>query len=177
MREVPDLGFLDVWTNDSGSGFEHTKSLYVGRNGGAYMIREWKDDAAIAKTAGDARRSQFFGLLRDAARAVNPDFRVITRLESFYGEHETVWAGLGDGIDVETTSLIARGWEMPYRHPRYPDSQLASTAGRSTSSSSRTASATLARRPAQRAAPRRTTTSPPARTRCSRRSSACRIRG
>ena len=85
------------------------------------MIREWKDDAEIAKTAG-THAVRFLGLLRDAARAVNPDFRVITRLESFYGEHDTVWAGLGDGIDVETTSLIARGWEMPYRHPRYPDS-------------------------------------------------------
>jgi hypothetical protein len=121
MREVPDLGFLAVWSNDSGSGFEHTKSLYVGRNGGAYMIREWKDDAEIARTAG-THAVRFFGLLRDAARAVNPEFRVITRLESFYGEHDTVWAGLGNGIDVETTSLIARGWEMPYRHPRYPDS-------------------------------------------------------
>ena len=121
MREVPDLGYIDVWSNDSGSGFEHTKSLYVGRNGGAYMIREWKDDGEIAKTAG-GYVLQFFRVLRDAARAVNPDFRVITRLESFYGEHETIWAGLGQGIEVETTSLIARGWEMPYRHPRYPDS-------------------------------------------------------
>ena len=121
MREVPDLGYLSVWTNDSGAGFEHTKSLYVGRNGGAYMIREWKDDAEIAKTAG-THAVRFLSLLRDAARAVNPEFRVITRLESFYGEHDTVWAGLGNGLDVETTSLIARGWEMPYRHPRYPDS-------------------------------------------------------
>jgi hypothetical protein len=121
MREVPDLGFLSVWSNDSGSGFEHTKSLYVGRNGGAYLVREWKDDAEIAKTAGTLA-VRFLGLLRDAARAVNPEFRVITRLESFYGEHDTVWAGLGNGLDVETTSLIARGWEMPYRHPRYPDS-------------------------------------------------------
>jgi len=121
MREVPDLGFLSVWTNDSGAGFEHTKSLYVGRNGGAYMIREWKDDAEIAKTAG-AHAVRFLTLLRDTGRAVNPEFRVITRLESFYGEHDTVWAGLGGGLDVETTSLIARGWEMPYRHPRYPDS-------------------------------------------------------
>jgi len=121
LREVPDLGYIDVWSNDSGSGFEHTKSLYVGRNGGPYMIREWKDDAEIAKTAG-GYVLQFFRVLRDAARAVNPDFRVITRLESFYGEHDTLWAGLGQGIEVETTSLIARGWEMPYRHPRYPDS-------------------------------------------------------
>ena len=121
MREVPDLGFLNVWSNDSGAGFEHTKSLYVGRNGGAYMIREWKDDAEIAKTAG-SHVVGFLRLLRDAACAVNPDFRVITRLESFYGEHETLWAGLGRGVEVETTSLIARGWEMPYHHPRYADS-------------------------------------------------------
>jgi hypothetical protein len=121
LREVPDLGFLAIWSNDSGSGFEHTKSLYVGRNGGAYMIREWKEDAEIAKTAG-RHALQFFSVLKDAARAINPDFRVITRLESFYGEHDTIWAGLGDGLDVETTSLIARGWEMPYRHPTYPDS-------------------------------------------------------
>ena len=123
LREVPDLGFLSVWSNDSGSGFEHTKSLYVGRNGGPYMIREWKDDAEIAKTAG-AHVVQFLALLRNAARAVNPEFRVLTRLESFYGEHDTVWAGLGNGLDVETTSLIARGWEMPYHHPRYPDSNV-----------------------------------------------------
>ena len=121
MREVPDLGFLNVWSNDSGAGFEHTKSLYVGRNGGAYMIREWKDDAEIAKTAG-THVVGFLRLLRDAACAVNPDFRVITRLESFYGEHDTLWAGLTRGIDVETTSLIARGWEMPYHHPQYVDS-------------------------------------------------------
>ena len=121
LHEVPDLGYIDVWSNDSGSGFEHTKSLYVGRNGGPYMIREWKDDREIAKTAG-GYVLQFFRVLRDAARTVNPDFRVITRLESFYGEHDTIWAGLGQGIEVETTSLIARGWEMPYRHPRYPDS-------------------------------------------------------
>jgi hypothetical protein len=120
LHEVPDLGYIAVWSNDSGSGFEHTKSLYVGRNGGPYMIREWRDDAAIARTAG-SHVIQFLALLRDAAREINPDFRVITRLESFYGEHETVWGGLGNGIDVETTSLIARGWEMPYRHPRYPD--------------------------------------------------------
>ncbi len=44
-------------------------------------------------------------------------------MESFYGEHDTIWAGLEEGIDVETTSLVGRGWEMPYTHPRYPDSR------------------------------------------------------
>jgi len=122
LREVPELGYITVWTNDSGSGFEHTKSLYVGRNGGAYMIREWKDDAEIAKVAGKWALT-FFKVLRDAAREVNPDFRVITRLESFYGEHDTIWSGLEDGVEVETASLVARGWDMPYTHPRYPDSK------------------------------------------------------
>jgi hypothetical protein len=121
LNEVPDLGFLTVWTNDSGSGFEHTTSLYVGRNGGPYMIREWRDHEAIARVAGE-QALQFFRLLRDAAREVNPAFRVITRLESFMGEHDTIWKGLGDGVEVETNSLVARGWEMPYTHPRYPDS-------------------------------------------------------
>lgn len=121
MSEVPEVGFITIWSNDSGSGFEHTKSLYVGRNGGAYMIREWKDDAEIARAAGE-NAIRFFRLLRDAGREANPEFRVITRLESFYGEHDTIWKGLGDQVDVETTSLIARGWEMPYCHPRYPES-------------------------------------------------------
>ncbi|MBC7188586.1 MAG: hypothetical protein H5U38_16295 [Calditrichaeota bacterium] len=122
MREVPELGFLAVWTNDSGAGFEHTKSLYVGRNGGAYLIREWKDDEEIAKVAGE-NALRFLRLLRDAAREVNPDFRVMTRLESFYGEHDTVWAGLGDGLDVEAATLIARGWDVPYAHPQYPENK------------------------------------------------------
>lgn len=122
MREVPDLGFFCIWTNDSGAGFEHTKSLYVGRNGGAYLIREWKDDAEIARVAGE-NALRFFRVLRDAGRSHNPEFRLLTRLESFYGEHETIWKGLGDGLDVETTSLVARGWDMPYTHPNYPDSK------------------------------------------------------
>lgn len=120
LREVPELGFISIWTNDSGAGFEHTKSLYVGRNGGAYLIREWKDDEEIARIAGE-NALNFFRLLRDAAREINPDFRVITRLESFYGEHETIWNGLEEGIEVETASLIARGWDSPYSHPRYSD--------------------------------------------------------
>jgi len=122
LREIPEIGFLTIWTNDSGAGFEYTKSLYVGRNGGAYLIREWKDDEEIARAAGE-NALLFFRTLRDAGRERNPDFRVITRMESFYGEHDTVWAGLEEGIDVETTSLVGRGWEMPYTHPRYSDSR------------------------------------------------------
>ena len=39
MREVPALGLLSVWSNDSGAGFEFTRSLYVGANGSAYVVR------------------------------------------------------------------------------------------------------------------------------------------
>jgi hypothetical protein len=120
IREVPDLGFLNIWTNDSGAGFEHTKSLYVGRNGGAYLVREWKDDAEIAKLAGD-NALRFFGVLKDAAAELNPDFRVITRMESFYGEHDIIINNLNGKLDIETASLIQRGWDMPYSHPMYPD--------------------------------------------------------
>ena len=61
-------------------------------------------------------------MLRDTGSEINPDFRVITRLESFYGEHETIWNGLGKGLEVETNSLFAKGWEVPYTHPKYTDS-------------------------------------------------------
>ncbi len=29
LTAAPQLGFLAVWTSDSGAGFEHVKSLYV----------------------------------------------------------------------------------------------------------------------------------------------------
>ena len=122
MKEVPELGFISIWTNDSGAGFEHTKSLYVGRNGGAYLIREWKDDAEISRLAGE-NALRFLHTLRDAGKEINPDFRVITRMEPFYGEHDTVWNGVGEQVDIESTSIIARGWEMPYTHPKYHDSK------------------------------------------------------
>ncbi len=128
ITEVPDLGFFTIWSNDSGAGFEHTKSLYVGRNGGAYLVREWKDDAEIAKLAGE-NTLQFMRTILEAGRELNPDFRVITRLESFYGEHDIMWDGFGDGLDVETNSLVAKGWEMPYTHPKYPDSQVLNGGG------------------------------------------------
>ncbi len=121
MEEVPELSYMSIWTNDSGAGFEHTKSLYVGRNGGAYLIREWKDDDEIAKLAGE-NALRFFKFLRDAGAKINPDFRIITRLESFYGEHDVVWNGLENRLEVEAGSLIQRGWDMPYAHPKYPDS-------------------------------------------------------
>ena len=71
MAEVPELSFLSIWTNDSGAGFEHTKSLYVGRNGGAYLIREWNDDEEIARVAGE-NALRFFRTLREAGRGLTP---------------------------------------------------------------------------------------------------------
>jgi hypothetical protein len=127
MAHVPELEFISVWSNDSGSGFEHTKSLYVGRNGGAYLIREWKDDEAIAASAA-GNIARFYGVLRDAARTVNPEFRVITRLESFYGERRQLWPLLRDGVDVEVNSLLVTGWENNYPHPAYPDIQVLASA-------------------------------------------------
>jgi hypothetical protein len=120
MKEVPQLGYMTIWSNDSGAGFEHTRSLYVGRNGGAYLIREWKEDDAIARTAA-SNIVRFFTLMRDAGTRVNPEFRVVTRLESFYGERDHLWPLLGDQVDVEGNSLLVRGWESNYSHPRYPD--------------------------------------------------------
>ncbi len=123
MREVPALEFLSIWSNDSGSGFEHTKSLYVGRNGGAYLVREWKNDGEIARLAA-ANIANFFRLLKDAAARINPAFRIVTRLESFYGERAELWPLLADGIDVEVNSLLVAGWENNYPHPSYPDVQV-----------------------------------------------------
>jgi hypothetical protein len=122
MQAVPYLGYMCIWSNDSGSGFEYTKSLNAGCNGGAYLIGEWKDDEEIARLAGE-NVIRFLKTLKDAGRIVNPDFRVVTRMESFYGEHDTVWKGLGKGLDIETRSLITRGWEQPYSHPLYNDNK------------------------------------------------------
>ncbi|MCK4336416.1 MAG: hypothetical protein KAX11_00645 [Candidatus Aminicenantes bacterium] len=127
MIEVPEMEFITIWTNDSGAGFEHTKSLYVGRNGGAYLIREWKDDREIARTA-SRNVLKFFRLLRDTALKVNPYFRVITRLESFYGEREFLWPGLEEGIDVEANSLLTEGWEANFPHPEYTDIKVIGSA-------------------------------------------------
>lgn len=127
LREVPELEFITIWTNDSGAGFEHTRSLYVGRNGGAYIIREWNSDEDIAFAAA-ANTARFFALLRDAARKVNPAFRVITRLESFYGERKYLWPHFQDKLDVEGNSLLTQGWEAVYSHPVYSDIKVAGSA-------------------------------------------------
>jgi hypothetical protein len=99
MSAVPKLGFIHVWTNDSGSGFEFVTSLYAGRNGGPYLIREWKKDDEIAQTAAENVLT-YYRLLRDEARRVNPQCRVVCDLGSFYAERKYIAPGLGDGLDA-----------------------------------------------------------------------------
>ncbi len=99
LSEVPQIGFMHVWTNDSGAGFEFTSSLYAGRNGGPYLIREWKSDQEIESKA-SANVLTYFKLLRDEARAVNPKFHLVCDLGPFYKERPHIVRGLGDGIDA-----------------------------------------------------------------------------
>lgn len=127
MRAVPDLSYLSVWTNDSGAGFEHTGSLYVGRNGGPYMIREWRSHEQIAQRAGEAVL-EWLRLMQGAAAETNPDFLVSLRVEHFKTEHDVIFEGLGDGLTVEAPSMLVRGYDLPYKHPEYPD-QVSGYAG------------------------------------------------
>jgi len=99
MREVPELGYIYLWTNDSGSGFEYTASLYAGRNGGAYLVREWKSHEAIAKAAAE-NVLRYFRTLRDAAAETRPDFRLLFNLFSFSNEEDFILDGLTEGLDL-----------------------------------------------------------------------------
>jgi hypothetical protein len=107
-----------VWSNDSGAGFEYTSSLYVGRNGGGYVIREFKGDDAIAEAAAH-NMLRFLKTLRDAGRRVNPRFFSVLRSEMFWVEDKFLRAGLEEGIDLEVNSLVAKGFDLGYQHPRY----------------------------------------------------------
>ena len=120
QRAVPDLDAMSIWTNDSGGGFEHTASLYIGRNGGPYMIREWRSHEKIAEAAGKSI-GQFLRNLREAAVPVNPEFKVSLRIEPFKVEHDHLKSELGRGVHWEGPSLLARGYSLPYSHPRYAD--------------------------------------------------------
>lgn len=100
LQEVPELGYVCLWSNDSGSGFEHTATLYPGRNGGAYLIREWRDHAEIAKTAGKNVLG-YYRLLRDAACQINPEFRVMTAVNWFSAQEQAVIVeGMGNRVDL-----------------------------------------------------------------------------
>ncbi len=120
MKAVPGLGYMSIWSNDSGAGFEYTNSLYVGRNGGGYIVREWLGDTEIEGAAAN-NIVRFMKLLRDAARATNPEFRVLLRMEPFWVEHEHILRGLEEGLDLEVSSLQGKGWGLSYNHPRFSD--------------------------------------------------------
>lgn len=98
LGEVPELGFMSIATNDCGAGFEHTRFMYAGRNGGAYLIREWHTDDEIAAAASD-NVNRFTRLLRDSAAKINPDFRVILGMGPLEPERDLVWPGFTDGVD------------------------------------------------------------------------------
>ena len=120
IRAVPDLSYMSVWTNDSGSGFEHTASLYVGRNGGPYMIREWRNHDKVAEAAGKSI-VRFLHNLRNAAAELNPDFDVILRIEPFKVEHDHIKAGMDSHVSYEAPSLLVRGYSLPYPHTKYAE--------------------------------------------------------
>ena len=122
IREVPDLSYMSVWTNDSGAGFEHTASLYVGRNGGPYLIREWRNHDKVAQAAGESI-VRYLKNLQSAAAELNPDFDVILRIEPFKVEHEHIKAGMGPHVSWEAPSLLVRGYDLPYAHPKYPENK------------------------------------------------------
>ncbi|MFH1572176.1 MAG: hypothetical protein ABIL09_29570 [Gemmatimonadota bacterium] len=106
LQAVPELGFVTTLLNDSGSGFEYTHSLYPGRNGGPYIVREWRGHEEIARAAA-ANIVRYYRLLRDAARQVRPDFRVVVGLKNIAEEAEYVLEGMEDGIDRQTLSQRA----------------------------------------------------------------------
>ena len=99
LKEVPQIGFIHIWTNDSGSGFEYVSSLYAGRNGGPYLLREWKRDDEIARAAA-ANVLSYYRLLRDEARGINPECRIVCDLGSFSAERKYIVPQFGGGLDA-----------------------------------------------------------------------------
>jgi len=122
MEHIPDLSYMSVWSNDSGAGFEYTSSLYVGRNGGPYLIREWRTHEQIAEVAGK-NIVHFLRILKNAAHKTNPDFRVSLRLEPFKVEHDVIMRELESHMDIEVPSMLVRGYDLPYKHNKYSDIQ------------------------------------------------------
>jgi len=120
MQAAPDISYMSVWTNDSGAGFEHTGSLYVGRNGGPYMIREWRSHENIAKSAGESI-ARYLNHLQSSAAEINPDFDIFLRIEPFKLEQDHIKAGMNNHVSWEAPSLLVRGYSLPYSHPKYPE--------------------------------------------------------
>lgn len=103
LQAVPEIGFLKTLLNDSGSGFEYTSSLYAGRNGGPYIVREWRSDEEIAQRAAE-NVIRYWRVLRDAARAVNPEFKLVAGLKNIAEEQGPILDGMDAGIDLQAES-------------------------------------------------------------------------
>lgn len=103
LQEVPELGFIVTLINDSGSGFEYTASLYPGRNGGPYVVKEWLPDDVIAKASAE-NIIRYYRMLRDVAHETQPDFRIITGLKNIAEESDIIMAGIDNGIDLRLRS-------------------------------------------------------------------------
>jgi len=114
LEEVPDLGFIHIWTNDSGAGFEFVSSLYAGRNGGPYLLREWNNDETIARAAA-GNVLTYYRLLAGEGRRVNPAFRVICDLGPFFRERAFIIPALGNGLDAGDFAYFE---EQPGSPPR-----------------------------------------------------------
>ncbi len=103
LKEVPELGFVTTLINDSGAGFEYTSSLYPGRNGGPYVIKEWMPADVIAKAAAE-NVIRYYRMMRDAAHETNPNFRIITGLRNIAEESGIIMEGVDNGIDLKMNS-------------------------------------------------------------------------
>jgi hypothetical protein len=119
LKAVPELGFMVTLINDSGSGFEYTESLYPGRNGGPYLVREWRPDDVIARKAAE-NIIRYYHTLRDAAHKMNPDFRIITGLKNIAEEAEIILNGLEKGIDL---SARTQRYDAPSQQKRRAELQ------------------------------------------------------
>ena len=98
LEAVPEIGFMMSLINDSGSGFEYTESLYAGRNGGPYMVREWRPHAEIAQAAAKLV-IDYHRLMLDTGRRLNPEFRFVLGLNNIEEEKRIIFDGLKDGLD------------------------------------------------------------------------------
>jgi hypothetical protein len=100
MTAIPEISFINTFLNDSGSGFEYTARLYSGRNGGAYIAREWMPHEAFAQAA-SVNIIRYYRMLRDVGRVINPDFHIIAGLSAIPEEEPLVLAGMDNGIDLQ----------------------------------------------------------------------------
>lgn len=100
MTAIPEISFINTFLNDSGSGFEYTARLYSGRNGGAYVAREWAPHEAFAEAAAN-NIIRYYRLLRDVGREINPEFHIIAGLFAIPEEEPLVLAGMDNGIDLQ----------------------------------------------------------------------------